>query len=388
MQLNFKGLLFLSLGIPLLTMTALLTLLYLYDPAHLFSKPWKKQERFFLDMNLQAAGLTQNQDFDSILLGSSSYQDVSLREVNKAFGGKFMNFSIFGTNYRHKKKLFKYIKRNKGPLKTVLFTFDLISNERDMARHLQKSDLLYPYLYDRWRLNDFKLYLNPHYLNCLFSRSQSKSCIGRMRDIDSHLSRGREPKFFKPHVGLPFWKENRDPRDLEAYKEQVKIYYANKTFTARDRKRYKKLVYRPFMTTFKRHMLKIIKDNPKTEFKMLIPPQARLKFALVYRKPYIQFFRFRMLEEIVKMSDEHKNFEVYGYEDRDFLDNLGNYWDTIHFMPFIADQIIKDMSQGVGRITLGTFPTYKSKAIALAAKFDLSKAMEESRRIFQITDAP
>ena len=53
-------------------------LLFIYDPLYLYHKSWiDKNERLHSDMRIQGAGVINNYDFDSIILGSSMLMGMS-----------------------------------------------------------------------------------------------------------------------------------------------------------------------------------------------------------------------------------------------------------------------------------------------------------------------
>jgi hypothetical protein len=50
-------------------------------------------------MRQQAAGIINNYEFDSIILGTSMLENTSAKEAGEKLGGKFMNISLSGSNF-------------------------------------------------------------------------------------------------------------------------------------------------------------------------------------------------------------------------------------------------------------------------------------------------
>ena len=51
------------------------------------------------NMRQQAAGIINNYEFDSIILGTSMLENTSAKEADEKLGSKFMNISLSGSNF-------------------------------------------------------------------------------------------------------------------------------------------------------------------------------------------------------------------------------------------------------------------------------------------------
>ena len=155
----------------LLSIILLVIGFYSYDPLQIFHKPWGRETTFHLNMRQQAAGITNNYQFDSIIIGSSMLENTSSNESSDKLGGRFVNISLSGSTYYERLLVMEYLFEKK-PIKKVIYSLDAAS-----YIHQQKEYPGFPgyplesfnYLYDDKVLNDFQAYLNYDFLKCLLT---------------------------------------------------------------------------------------------------------------------------------------------------------------------------------------------------------------------------
>ena len=70
--------------------------LFIYDPLKLFHNRGKYKDYIQGNMREQAAGIINNRDFDSIILGTSMLENTSAKEASKQLSGNFVNISVPG----------------------------------------------------------------------------------------------------------------------------------------------------------------------------------------------------------------------------------------------------------------------------------------------------
>ena len=98
--------------------------LLIYDPLHLFHKSWiVDDERVHGNMRLQAAGVINNYDFDSVIIGTSMMKGTSAIFASEKIGGVFVNISSDGSGIYERSYIIDYALRKKR-LENVIISFD------------------------------------------------------------------------------------------------------------------------------------------------------------------------------------------------------------------------------------------------------------------------
>ncbi|MBL0703247.1 MAG: hypothetical protein JJV95_04620, partial [Sulfurospirillum sp.] len=154
--------------------------LFVYDPLKIFHKPWKYKTYLQGNMRQQAAGIINNWEYDSLILGTSMLETTSSKEASQKLGGKFINISLSGSDYFERAIVLNYALK-KRDIKKVLYSLDNVG-----STGLGKGTKTHTwnYLYDDNPFNDFNAYINNKYLKCLFSTSNKSICMGRKSDFD------------------------------------------------------------------------------------------------------------------------------------------------------------------------------------------------------------
>ena len=110
------------LVILLISFTCFATIWYI-DPLKLIHKPFMCKDTSYDNVNFVVKNLIDNEDYDSIILGTSLLSNTSAKEADKVFGGKFLNVSIWGTLTNEKITILDYISKNKK-INTVIMSLD------------------------------------------------------------------------------------------------------------------------------------------------------------------------------------------------------------------------------------------------------------------------
>ncbi len=308
-----------------------LAALYIYDPLQIFHKPWGRETTFHKNIRQQAAGIINNYDFDSVILGTSMLENSSANEASKLLGGKFINISMSGSNFFERQVILKYLLKHKK-IRQVIYSLDI-----DMYTEQKRLNKTYPldnysYLYDENYFNDIKLYLNDKYIKCLISFSKSKECVGSAKSMDRptawyknkhHAARfGGLDKWFKAHnnpqIKFAFRKisnaikniKNNNPRSLRT--TEIKILNAKKYIDDT--------------------LLQTIQHTPNTEFILIFPPYSRAYYAMLaqYDLPAYEVHK-HIVKYLKTKCKKYKNLSIYIYENEEFVDDISNYKDLRHY---------------------------------------------------------
>ena len=353
------------------TIILFLSVLYIYDPLQVFHKSWKKDIVFNKNMRQQAAGIINNYDFNSVILGTSMLENTSANEASTLFSKKFVNISMEASDFFERKLVLDYLLKKKT-IDTVIYSIDA-----DKYMYQKHGNNKYPieqysYLYDNNPFNDIKVYMNNRYIKCLMTFSSSKTCIGDRKGLD----RPGAWYYFKGHSmrfgGLDKWFAAKN-------NGQIKRVFRSISLTAKQVKQGKIMSLKGIYVKIEKakkyidqYIINLAKNHPNIKFLMVFPPYSR-----VYYATWAQYNKelFIMYQAIVKYlankSENLNNLSIYGYDDMDFVDNIAYYKDTRHYHQSINSLMSKNMLENKGLLTSSNVNDYLKTCKTKALDFDL-----------------
>lgn len=86
-NINYKIRILIFLLLVFLLIVASSFLIYIFDPYQIFHKSYFYKDKAYDKTIYQDAGIINNYDFDSIIIGSSMLENVSSDEASKRIGG-------------------------------------------------------------------------------------------------------------------------------------------------------------------------------------------------------------------------------------------------------------------------------------------------------------
>jgi len=348
--------------------TALFSALFAYDPLALFHKPWGRAETLRENMRLQAAGVIRHGDFDSVILGTSIFENSSANEASRILGGRFVNLSISAGDFFERGLILRYLLERR-PVRQVIYSLDFIYlNQRKGYWYYPLPT--YDFLYDANPFNDIRAYLNGHFLGCLARWSEDPACVGRVAGLDRPNAWMGKPEEAERFGGLDAWCRTRgNPQIRDVYEKLSEAARAIHTGTVQ--------VPEPSQTGLaiayiEDNLIALIKEYPETQFHLVFPPYSRAKYAIwhQYRRGDAET-HLAVIRYLAEMSSRLPNLHVLGFEDQEFLDDIARYKDLDHFNPEINTLIARSIGQGVHRITPMNVENYIAEASRRAKSYRL-----------------
>ena len=345
--------------------------LFIYDPLKIFHKPWKYKEYLQWDMRQQAAGIINNWDYDSIILGTSILECTSSREASENLGGNFINISLSGSYFFERAIVLNYILKKK-PIKKVIYSLDSVglvaTGKSDGTFKIDN----WAYLYDNNPINDFHAYINDKYIECIFSLSSKSKCMGRKADFDRpntwHTLQDQSIRF----GGLDNWFKS---------KENIQIKQAfNKILNTIKKIKQGKIIKNKNLEAnlekskryIDKNLINYIAKYPNTEFILILPPYSRVKFALDAQYNQKLFERYKAsIKYLVAKSNEFLNLKIYGWGNHSFVDDIANYKDPQHFEYKINSWMLGAIQRNEGLLTSSNINEYLDIFSDKALNYDL-----------------
>lgn len=311
----------------LIPLSTIVVALYIFDPYQFYHKPLFRKTIFSSDMYYQAAGIINNYDFNSIILGSSILVNTSSFEAIQKLGNRWVNLSAGGAGIGIRTNILLYTLKKKN-IKNVIFSL-----EPGWLLNKNESTNQYQHLYDSNTLNDFKTYFDEYFLACFFLH---KLCLKGQENLDRPANWINEPSTKMRLGGFKSWLNNANRPDLKSIIQQIALF--NHTEYSENLQE----IYPP--------LIQIIKDYPNTDFIFIIPPFSRLSYKLKYvsiKNAIKEMLNLRL-----------KNIFIYGFDLTNIPDDISHYIDTAHYDEKVNSFMLDAIKNDTHRITLENVDSY------------------------------
>jgi len=348
--------------------------LVIVDPLSLFHKPWVREEYYIGDLRIQSAGIINTKEFDSIILGSSMASNFSIREASNVWDAKFVNLSAQGIWFFGRSLILNYSLKKKS-LDNVIISLDGYAN---FGQENPKFPITtYDYLYNENPFDDIRVYTEPRYRKYIYCRSSivpvSLRCES-VKDLEHIADWPSMEEELQRFGGIGNWLGGGNVlqvRDalLKITRKIEKIKLGTIGKVNQDELRERKKEDRK---SFDEYIFRYIQENPHTKFYLFFPPYSRLHSAILKQSGAIDFVLYlERVQYAVEKLEGIPNGLVFGFDDLDFLDDLGNYKDTGHYHPRYNSAMLKWMYQRQYQLTKKNVDSYLEAISQRANGYDL-----------------
>lgn len=341
---------------PLPFVLALLGLLYIYDPFQVYHKPYFRETTFFGDMRRQAKGIIKNYDFDSYILGTSMLENTYAKEAEEKLGGKWVNISLAGSAFNERAVVLEYLFKTKEA-KSIIYSLDITYLER------MESTKKFDYLYDENFLNDIKGYMNMKFFSCALVYSTREKCVGKDKNLEKLNFWANNIEHNSQFGGFENWiKYSNDKQHLA---NALKILANSKLEFQKSVEDISKI-----KENLENNLLRFVKENPQTEFSIIIPTYPRLFFYIKENKGYLDgdvaFYKYKQtMQWLIPHTKQFKNLKFYAFDTLLYADDIANYKDLNSiFLSAIRDKTHILDSSNIGQ--------YLKEMESKILEFDLS----------------
>lgn len=345
--MNFKSRLITFGLINVITILASITTIVIYDPLHIYHRQWLVKgdgDNFHKNMRLQAAGIINNYDFDSIIIGTSMLKGTSAKETSEKLGGNFVNLSMNASSTMERKYIIDYAMQRKD-IKRVILTFD-IGLEQHTKIHKKFPPDKYSFLYDDFIFNDLKAYWNDKSITCLVKWSQSRNCIGERRSLQKPQDWFDELYRKNAKIsGIENWVTNKKGRWKRVVAPNLTRHLQNPIKSQSE--------YISKLNETKRvienSLLSVVGENENVRFDVVFPPYSRFLYAIWLKKnPYKYQLYLDTIRYLTVKGEKLHNLTIFSFDDLPYIENLNNYSDMRHYNTDMNTMMIDLISQGQG----------------------------------------
>jgi len=368
--MKYKKIVFLFVFTSIISGLVFFSIIFYYDPLKIFHKPWMYKEYLHQNMRSQAAGIINNWEYDSVILGTSMLENTSSKEASFLLGGKFINISLSGSDFYERYIVLRYVLGKKN-IKQVIYSLDdegLIEGRKsDPFYKIEQWD----YLYDRNPFNDFKVYMSSGFLKCLLSTSSKKKCMGHRANFDRPNAWywARKDKY----GGLDNWfKQKLTPRIIKHFQpilDAIKNIQIGKSKTNSN--------FTKDMEILKHYLdinlISLVKKYPMTDFLCILPPYSRAKYALDAQYNKQDFKKYiGSIKYLVQVSALYDNLKIYGWGNEIFLDDIVNYKDLKHYEYRFNSWMLKEINKEEGLLNIDIIDDYLTEFKDQSLEYNLT----------------
>ncbi len=347
---------------------------FILDPWQLFHQTWFRESIFIKNGRFQNAGIINNYEFDSVIIGYSMAENFSAQEASMLLGGKFVNLSFPIALLSERNIILKRLLQKKDNSK-VIISLEHLPTVSVGTYNIDISPDKYDFLYNWNPFDDLRIYFDVNLFNCWNYREKcQKEIPGERRNSLQELSSWYH---YYEHIfgGTQAWCNMSKSstvyktllQSIVNYQEQI-----NNGAAASWSKEFKEKCIENSNSTFDTYILTLIKKNPDVEFLLFIPPYSRLwsgqheQSNSGYYQTYLSF-----ISHIVKVTNHHSNVLFFGFDNMDFTADVANYMDTTHYHEDINSRMLKLMSEQSNILTAENVDDYLGEIQELAHRYDL-----------------
>jgi len=264
------------------------------------------------------AGIVRNYDYDSAIVGTSVTENFRPSQMEDLLGGRFIKLcTSAGTAYNH--ALLMDLAFDTHEMKRIVYGLDVYSFIAELDETGSEVPL---YLYDRNPFNDVQYWLNRSVLGSFLPR-----CLRAWGKTQDDTLRDN----------MYCW-AGRDEYGLAAlYNAQFSPVAPMRPIDPDMRKA---------MDNLNTHLIPFIAAHPETQFDIFFPPYSAAEWSSMLSKGTLEsMLNLRGL--CYDMLSPYDNVSIYDFAAReDWVLNLDNYKDTLHYGQWINDAIVEQIASG------------------------------------------
>lgn len=309
-----------------------------YDP-YMFLGLQPEPHIYIPNERFQIPGLARNEEYDTVILGTSMIENCSERYASQKLGSNVIKLPI-NASYITEQRMVLDMAEKYHDVKTVLWAIDYRTVDINPGDIYSKNDVVFPkYMYDEKILNDWRYIIDHN--NFFWALKQLQMRKTGVNPFD-YMVTDREVlntwnwKTFSRQLII------KDYRDL--YEGKKSLYDKINNLPAEVAKK-----------TIDEELIKSIEKYPDTKFVLLFPPKSILWFKLLDQKGILEK-KLDVLTYVVDRASSLPNCEVYNFQNvSEITENLDLYLDITHYNNKGNNYMIDSIAEGRHRTDPETF---------------------------------
>lgn len=357
--MNYKRSVFLFLSLNVFILFGIVSFTYIIDPFYLFHNSIFHKKIFLgheLFMNLGEIDtfLKKTDDYDTILVGTSVTENFHANEITEALNSKgTLKLCLSGGQPVELQAIIERALSSKK-IKHVVWGFDLFTFcEPANTPHQQR---IFPYKLYQKDYYKYSLLFDWAFIRQVFKRlilffQRYNSKFKFYEDLNKLYYYWDWPEIQKMHKDfISACKLNEMRKDFPNYKDFQ--FTSTEKFSSVD-------VY----------LLPLVEMHPEIQFYFLITPISWTYFGSVQQaQRYFSLQRYLVLK-----LEKYKNVHIYGFHTCNFIHNLANYCNAIHYHPDVNRYMLYSIKHNLHRLTPENIDTYEQKMLENLKSFEIKE---------------
>ncbi|MGN0157094.1 MAG: hypothetical protein ACI39N_07580 [Lachnospiraceae bacterium] len=326
---------------------AMVILTIVVDPYFHYHKPLKNMKYRLYEERYINDGISRNFVYDAIITGNSLTENFKTSELDELFGVNSIKLPYSGAGYKEIwGSLSRALQRNPDTkMVVVVLDYDDLSKDKDYMRYDDYPE----YLYDDSLLNDMAYLLNKDVFyrgtmyNILMTITGTPSTT-----FDEYASWEHETGAQKVMKAVgTIWEP-----------ELIRL----DEYTSEDEKRvHDNVVY---------NITSLTEQYPDTQFYLCFAPNSIAQWCQWYNFGEIGY-RISAEKTAVEELLQYDNIHLSCFYDKhEWICNLDNYSDTVHYTPQINSEILAYMKSGEYELTKENYEEHIAKAFEFYGNYD------------------
>jgi len=264
------------------------------------------------------AGIVRNYDYDSAIVGTSVTENFRPSQMDEVLGGRFIKLcTSAGTAYNH--ALLLGLAFDTHDMKRIVYGLDVYS----FIAELDETGSSVPmYLYDHNPFNDAAYWLNRSVLGSFLPR-----CLRAWGQTQDDSIRDRMYNWAgRDDYGLIALYNAQFTQPTEVLSADSRVHFAQSNLDA--------------------HVIPFITAHPDVQFDFFFPPYSAAEWSTMQSKGTLEAM-LALRGVCYDVLSQYDNVTVHDFAAReDWVLDLNNYKDTLHYGQWINDAIVEDIAAG------------------------------------------
>lgn len=292
------------------------------DPFYRYREPFF-YDKVYYKIYATAPSLLRNEDYNTLMMGTSMTRNFFLEDIDGAFGGRSIKLAAAGGTTSDLKKFFDLAKAaKKDSLERVIFSLDIYPLNKTEP-HYKEFDFMYETGYSK----EYRYLFSRQTFANIFYLWKRKLRPKRQRAHQTDRNRMFSSEYAGKKYGLEVVMYDAD--------HNQKIHH---TQTPRNEKAYRQ--------NLKNELLPMFDENPQIDFIVFLPPYH------IYT--YCQSEEFGEADALIRQRSEvmlellkRKNVKLFDFQaDASYVCDHELFSDVQHFGNIAAKRLLKDITSG------------------------------------------
>lgn len=323
-QLSCRSWVILVIFTPMAVLAFTALLVFTVDPHYRYREPFF-YDKVYYEVYAIAPSLLRNENYDTLMLGSSMVRNMRLSEIQNTFSGNPLKLAAAGGTMTDLKKFFDLaLKTKKNELKQVIISLDIyaLNKGKDQAHYTE-----YGYMYNDGFSEEYRYFFSRQSLSNILYLIKRKHRPHRHRRYQTD----RDLMFVNDYPGKPY---GLDEVVMEAAANEISKHTPT-PFHPENSSR-----------SLNEELLPMIDRNPQIKFTLFLPPYHVFCWCLSERFAQADALlkqRTMVIKELLKRP----NVTIHDLQScREIVCDHSLYNDTQHFSLSAGSLILEKIRSG------------------------------------------